>query len=226
LILPSLSGSVRICDGLLRGAADVYESLRLGQLLTVIVVFGGLYGLAMGSFVLDGPPRALQMVYSGLKVPLLIVATFALSLPTFFVIMTLSGLRDDFQEAVRALMATQATLTILLASLAPLTLLWYVSSSSYPSALLFNAAMFAVASLSAQRVLRRLYGPLVARDGRHLAMMRGWLVIFAFIGIQMAWILRPFVGDPTEPTGFFRTEAWGNAYEALARIVWSAFGGA
>jgi hypothetical protein len=33
----------------------------------------------------------------------------------------------------------------------------------------------------------------------------------------MGWALRPFVGDPAQPTRFFREDAWGNAYVILAQ---------
>jgi hypothetical protein len=35
----------------------------------------------------------------------------------------------------------------------------------------------------------------------------------------MAWVLRPFVGDPNQPTHFFREGAWGNAYVEVARMI-------
>ena len=76
--------------------------------------------------------------------------------------------------------------------------------------------MFGVASVAAQWMLRRFYRPLIARNPRHRLLLRTWLVIYAFVGIQMAWVLRPFVGAPHAPTRFFRQEAWGNAYVELA----------
>ncbi len=205
-------------DQLLR-AGTVADSLTLRRSLLTLVICGGIYGATMGSFGVDHGPRLLQMLFSALKVPLLVGATFALSLPTYFVVSTLIGLRDDLAESIRALLATQAVLAILLASFAPFTLLWYVSSSNYSAALLFNAAMFGLASLCAQRVLARLFRPLVARDPRHRMMLTVWLVTFTFVGIQMGWLLRPFVGNPDDPTTFFRQEAWGNAYEALVQLA-------
>jgi len=212
------------CDALLRSTPESLQSLTPGRLVAVFVVFGCLYGATMGSFGGDAGPRGLQMLYSALKVPLLVGVTFALSVPSFFVMMTLFGLRDDVGASLRALMATQAALSIVLASFAPFTLLWYVSSSGYSAALLFNAAMFGLASLTVQRVLKRLYQPLIERDRRHLMMMRVWLGIFAFVGIQMGWVLRPFIGNPAEPTLFFRAEAWGNAYEMIAKHIANGLG--
>ena len=43
-----------------------------------------------------------------------------------------------------------------------------------------------------------------------------WLILFAFVGIQMGWVLRPFVGTPNKPVQFFRQGAWSNAYIEVA----------
>lgn len=211
-------------DGLLRGddrLAHGTNPLRhLALVVALMVGFGLIYGGVMGSY---GGGRPLQMLYSAVKVPLLLSATFVLSLPSFFVLNTLLGLRDDFGRAIRALIATQAGLTIILASFAPFTALWYVSVADYDGAKMFNLLMFGVASITAQLMLRRFYQPLIARDRRHRLLMRIWLVIYAFVGVQMGWVLRPFIGNPNDPTRFFRTEAWGNAYleviDSLGRVL-------
>ena len=128
--------------------------------------------------------------------PFLIVTTFALSLPSFYVVNTLLGLRGDFPRVVRALMATQAGLTVILTSLSPFTAFWYVSGSAYQPAILFNGAMFAVASFGAQWISAASTQPLIRKDPRHRWMLRAWIFIYVFVGIQMAWVLRPFIGDP------------------------------
>jgi len=40
----------------------------------------------------------------------------------------------------------------------------------------------------------------------------------------MAWVLRPFVGQPHSSVSFFRPEAWGNAYVELVHIALRAIG--
>jgi hypothetical protein len=210
-------------EDLLRGRHNPADHARLLRLFALISLCGLFYGAVMGTFGGVRGERAFQLLYSGLKVPLLLLVTFALSLPSFFVLNTLLGVRADFARVLRALLATQAVLTIILASLAPFTALWYVSSGSYRPAILFNAAMFAIASFAAQSLLRRWYAPLIASNPRHRVLLGVWLVIYAFVGIQMAWVLRPFIGDPTAPTRFFRQGAWGNAYVEVARMVMNVF---
>lgn len=216
-------------DDLLRGGPVTtrpeHPRRLLLRLLTFVLLFGVFYGLVMGAFGGVGGQRALQPVYSGLKVPLLLVVTFALSLPSFFVLNTLLGVREDFPTVLRGLVATQAALTVILASLAPFTALWYVSFPDYEAALLFNALIFALASVAAQLLLRRWYRPLIARNPRHRALLRTWLLIYAFVGIQAAWSLRPFVGNPRSETTFFREGAWTNAYVEVVQIMWKAVAG-
>ena len=205
---------------------DDHPAKRLGKLVLLVVVFGIIYGAVMGSFGGVFGERLWQVIFSAVKVPFLLLATFILSLPSFFVLNTLFGLRSDFSYSLRALLATQAGLTIILASFAPFTVLWYVSFSNYNGAILFNTLMFGAASFTAQwLLLRRFYQPLIERKPQHRLLLRAWLVIYAFVGIQMAWVLRPFIGSPNMPAQFLREDVWGNAYVRLANIIWTFISG-
>jgi hypothetical protein len=211
-------------DDLLRGGPWATESERprwvIVQLVGLVVVCGVWYGAVMGTFGGVGSGRWLQVAYSAAKVPMLLLVTFGVSLPSFFVVNTLAGVREDFVRATRALVATQAAITIVLASLSPITAVWYASSTDYPSAILFNAMVFGVASFAGQGLLRKLYRPLIEKNPVHRRLLRAWVVVYAFVGIQMGWVLRPFIGDPGRPVTFFREHMWGNAYEVVGRMIW------
>jgi hypothetical protein len=210
-------------DDFLRGrgvfAPEAPLAGRLRWLVILVLVCGPLYGVAMGTFSGLSAGRFHQLLYSGIKVPLLLLATFLLCLPSFFVINTITGLREDFGQVLRAVIGAQSCVTVALVSLAPLTIVWYLSSADYQLALLFNAVMFGIASLSAQVVVRRYYLPLIRRAPRHRLLLRVWFLLYVFVGIQMAWVLRPFIGDPKLPVAFFRSEAWGNAYVVVAQLL-------
>lgn len=211
-------------DGLLRGAPWATQGrhpLRIIlALLAMIAAFGMCYGAVMGTFGGVLGERSWQVLYSALKVPLLLSATFIISLPSFFVLNTLLGLRDDFLEAVRALLAAQAGVAVILASLAPFTAFYYASTTDYRTAVLFNGGMFAIASLGAQILLRRHYRGLIERHANHRWLLWSWVVIYSFIGIQMGWILRPFIGDPEMAVQFLRSDTWGNAYVVVFESLW------
>ena len=214
--------------------ADPNQQLLVVQPKTTIIIlciFGPLYGAIMGSYAWVAGERGLdiqwiQMFYSAVKVPLLMGSTVLIALPSFFVINTIFGLRKDFGTVVYRIVATQAGLSIILLSLSPLTLFFYFSASgrfAYPAAVMFNAAMFGVASFSAQMLLRAYYQPLIQRDPKHRWMLRTWIFVYVFVGIQMAWIMRPFIGQPNETPQFFRSESWDNAYVRVGGTLWKLF---
>lgn len=194
--------------------------VTLPALVGIMVACSCCYGAAMGTFGGLAGDRLLQVLFSALKLPLLLSATFLIGLPAFFVLNTLLGVRADFGDSLRALVRSQAGLAVVLVSLAPYTLLWYGSSANYPVATLINGLMFAIASGVAQVMLRRAYRPLIARAAIHRTLWRIWLVLYVFVGIQMAWVLRPFIGTPGMAVRFFREDSWGNAYLAVARLIW------
>jgi hypothetical protein len=211
-------------DDFLRGkgafAPDAPFGGRVRLLLAFVLIFGGLYGLVMGTYSGCETGRWALLLYGGIKVPMLLLVTFLICLPAFFVINSLVGLRDDFTRALHGIVGTQACVTLVLAALAPVTLLVYVSYNDYTIALLFNGLVFFIGTLSAHRVVKRYYAPLILRNARHRVMLRLWFTLYIFVGIQMAWLLRPFVGDPNAPVQFFRVDAFqGNVYVVIVKLI-------
>jgi hypothetical protein len=171
-----------------------------------------LAGLALGSS--SGDVR--MALFAAVKVPLLVALTAGLCLPSFYVVNTVLGLRDDFHAACRGLLAAQATMGLALGALAPMLVFLALSVADPYLLTLLDAAQFAAATWAAQQVLSRHYQPLIARDPRHRLALRGWLVLFAFTGVQLAWVLRPFRGTEGFPVQFLRPEAFQqNAYVVL-----------
>jgi hypothetical protein len=190
--------------------------------LALITAAGGfIYGAVMGCYGV----RPLQALYSGLKVPLLLGVSTVICLPSFYVINALLGLRDDMAASFRGVLAAQATLAISLAVLAPITVVIYLSIPRYSLAIFFNGIQFAIATAMGQLTLTHHYRPLIRANPRHRIGKLGWLALYVFVAIQMAWVLRPFIGAPSLPTRFFREEAWSNAYVEIAGLLGRVLGG-
>lgn len=51
-----------------------------------------------------------------------------------------------------------------------------------------------------------------------MALLYVWIVVFGFVGTQLAWTLRPFVGSPGEPFAIFR-HIEGNFYVDIVRTL-------
>ena len=121
-------GAWRKAEAILRGKPEAGSCW-------LVLGCGLAYGSVMGSF----GGRIEQVAFSAIKVPLLLLATLMLSLPSYFVLNTMLGVRSDFAAAWKVILASQADLAIILLSMAPLTAFWYVSSADYRLAILFNA---------------------------------------------------------------------------------------
>lgn len=209
--------AAQLLDGIARRARVPEPSLPL--LICAIILAGSLYGAAMGGWRAFEDDRWKLLIFGAIKSPLLIFTTSLVVLPGFFVLNTVAGLRDDFREAMRAIFVGQAGLTISLASLAPVTQFIYFTGVSHRAAILTNAVMFTIAAVVAQFVMLRWYRVLIRKDRRHLIMLLAWLILYAFVGMQMGWMLRPFIGDPTQSPAFFREEPFTNAYVFIFHLI-------
>jgi hypothetical protein len=207
---------LRPADNLLRGKT-AFESTAAAWIL--LILGGMLYGGVMGSYGFEKEVRPKQMAFSAIKTPLLLLATFVISLPSFFVLNTLFGVRHDFGRVLKALATSQASSTLVLASLAPYTAFWYASFKDYTDAILFNGLVFGVASLAGQAVLRKAYRPLISSNARHHLLLWIWLAIYSFVGIQMGWSLRPFIGSPGTAVEFLRESDGDNVYVVLFNLL-------
>ncbi|MFO0935842.1 MAG: hypothetical protein U0798_04905 [Gemmataceae bacterium] len=67
--------------------------------------------------------------------------------------------------------------------------------------------------------------PFLRRDPRESKQVfYVWTVLFAVVGMQMSWILRPFIGSPQLPFTWFRPRS-GNFFEAVLHSIRAMSGG-
>ena len=184
-----------------------------------IILGGGLYGAVMATFSFE-PERALQVVYGALKVPMLFGITMLLAVPGFYVLNAIKGLSEDFSKVFALLVDYQVLVVIVLVSLSPVTALLTLTTadSAYGLIQLWNTLVFLTAALLAQWKFSRNYRVLVARDVGHRLLLRVWTILYAFVGIQMGWTLRPFIGIPGSEVAFVRDTELDNAYIELFKI--------
>lgn len=71
-----------------------------------------------------------------------------------------------------------------------------------------------VAAWSRAQDRRPRFGDLPAGARRGSGLLQLWIVIYGLVGVQMAWVLRPFVGNPDGPMALFRPVG-GNFFEGL-----------
>jgi hypothetical protein len=206
--------------------------IQITPLIGVSIVLGIAYGVFMGLYAVLGrdAPSYGQLVASALKVPALFFLTLAVTFPSLYVFSALLGVRLGPKDTFRLILAPIAVNLAVLASLGPITGFFTLSTSNYHFMKLLNFAFFAISGMIGLKVLLSLLSrledaqtpPLAATQSNSSGPESGapasfyreksnarttfqiWLVIYALVGAQMGWILRPFIGAPGLPFEIFR----------------------
>lgn len=190
---------------------------KLRYATATMVVLSGFFGAVAGAY--SGP---LQAVSAAIKLPFLFFATFAVCFPAFYVVQVLVGSRLRLLQVVVMVLTALALASILLAAFVPITAFFLVTGANYYFQHLLNIVLAGLAGLFGMYALHQGLTLVCEKRGvypkKALTIMRVWALLFAFVGIQLAWNLRPFLGDRNQP---FRVlgRYEGNFYAAVIYAV-------
>ena len=96
--------------------------------------------------------------------------------------------------------------------------------ATYSFILLAHVAVIALAGVTGNMRLFQLLGQLGGNRAVARRVLFAWLAGNLFLGSQLSWILRPFIGSPGLPVEFFRETAFhGNFYEAVFHSLMTIF---
>jgi hypothetical protein len=117
---------------------------------------------------------------------------------------------------------------ILLAAVVPITAFFLLTGANYYFLTLLHVVIVLGAGLVGMVVLHEGLAFACEKRGvypkKAMTIMKVWAVLFAFVGIQMAWNLQPFVGDRSAPFQLFRHNE-GNFYTAIVYSLQKLAGG-
>lgn len=196
------------------------DTRRFALHVAVIILGTGLYGAATGWW--RDPQQAL---FTAAKFPLVILLTTLGNALINAMLAPLLGLNIPLRQSFSAILMSFTVASAILGAFSPIFafLVWNapglgskISGSTYNFILLANVSAIALAGITGNL---RLFQLLVRLGGRRAVALRvlfGWLAINLFLGSQLSWILRPFIGSPGLPVEFLRADAFhGNFYEAV-----------
>ena len=191
------------------------EGLRrkLVYALGTLLGLSALYGAAAGAY--SGPAQA---VSAALKLPLLFLGTLAICFPGFFVVQVLVGSRLRLDQNLALVLGALSLSAILLSAVVPITVFFLFTGANYYFLTLLHVLIVLGAGLVGMVALHDGLAFACEKRGvypkKAMTIMKVWAVLFAFVGIQMAWNLQPFVGDRGKPFQLFRHNE-GNFYTAV-----------
>jgi hypothetical protein len=219
-----------IIEKILRNRQEFFKEVREGVELTAkiraMLVSSATFLLIYGA-VLGSSHSLLQTISSAIKLPFLFLATMFVCVPSLYFFGLLFGSRQSLRQNL-SLMLTAVTVTsVLLLSLAPITLFFLLTTSQYQFFKLLNVGIFAISGLMGVVFLYQGM-KVVSSDSIEGATTRKWVLIlwmfvYGFVGSQMAWTIRPFIGAPGVNFELFRYLS-GNFYTNIIYSIRSLMG--
>jgi hypothetical protein len=181
-----------------------------------------LYGAVMGS-----THSLWQALSSAAKLPILFLATLIVCSPTLYFFNILFGSDQSLTQNI-ALTLTAITVTaVLLLSFAPIAMFFLLTTSNYQFFKLLNVAVFIAAGgmgvLFLSQGMRVVSAAGQEGAGARHTVLRLWILVYAFVGSQMAWTLRPFIGAPSMNFELFR-QFGGNFYTNIVASIGEILG--
>jgi hypothetical protein len=202
----------------------------VGICVAAIVTGAGLYGAAIGSW-----REPLQGLYTGIKLPLVILLTTLGNGLLNGMLAPLLGLNTTFRQSLLMVLMTFAIASIILGALSPVA--WFVVLNTPPltaaTRLWSPEYGFLQLALTAFVALAGIMGnvrvrPLLCRWTNSVKVARrvllAWLAGNLLLGSQIAWVLRPFIWDPAGRVEFigqqyFHGSFYETVLEALRRLI-------
>ena len=209
----------------IRDGIDTRPKVR--AMLISSVLFLALYGAVLGS-----THSLWQALSSATKLPLLFLATLVVCSPTLYFFNVLYGSNQSLTQNFCLILTAITVTSVLLLSFAPIVLFFLLTTSSYQFFKLLNVGIMAVSGAigvaflsQGMRVVSAAGREGEDRDTNVRArrnVMRFWVIVYGFVGSQMAWTLRPFVGAPGLRFELFRQlggNFYANVFASLGEVL-------
>jgi hypothetical protein len=196
-----------------RAFADLVAADRFGFRASLILLlaaagFYAVYGVSMGAF---SGGHTLWM--TGLKVPLIALASIALCAPSLYVLLGLNGSPLSVRQAAAILAGAACLASLLLVGFAPVAWLFGVSTTSVQFMIVLHLAVAAIGILYGLRLFV-LSVPNGFEGNKVLAL---WTAVFLLVSAQMVTYFRPLLSVTAQ--GQFRESEKQFFFEHLRQSV-------
>ncbi|MDB6066108.1 MAG: hypothetical protein JWR26_2316 [Pedosphaera sp.] len=196
-----------------------WNAARVLHYVVVIVAGTGIYGAAMGYW-----RDPMQAAYTAVKFPLIILLTMLGNGLLNGMLAPLLGLNISFRQSFQAILMSSMIAGAILGSFSPIVffLIWNAPqmtshvSGVYDLIMLTHVTLIAFAGMAGNLRLAQLLHRLSGSNAISRRVLFAWLAGNLFLGSQLSWILRPFIGAPGMPIQFLRDHPFdGNFYETI-----------
>ncbi|MBC8047184.1 MAG: actin-binding WH2 domain-containing protein [Fimbriimonadaceae bacterium] len=202
--------------------ASVNLKSKILALLLLSVICFGIYG-----FIIGLSQGFLQGAISIAKLPVLYILTLLICIPAFFIFSSIFGSTKSLWQGLALGLTATCIIGILLIGFAPVTLFILITTENYQFFKVLNVVFFAISGIVGARLFyKSIQTHLETDEPKGLSriwFLRLWIVLYAFVGSQLGWTLRPFFGNPEQEFVAFQ-EVRGNFYSNMAKSLGHVLG--
>jgi hypothetical protein len=192
------------------------NKLIINQIL-VICAFTFIYGIVMGSY-----HSFIQSIAAGVKVTFLFLCTLIICFPSFFVIQQVLGSKMSLRQMIIITLSGFVLTSAIALSFSPIIIFFQITGGNYHFLQLLHVAIFIFSGIFGMRLMINALKFACEKKNIYpqigVTVFRIWIIILAFVGIQLSWNLRPFLCDKNEEFKLFRKYE-GNFYTAIVYSV-------
>jgi hypothetical protein len=196
---------------------DEIDNKQSNQLIfyqiLIVCAFAFVYGIVMGSY-----HSFLQSMVAGVKVIALFLFTIIICFPSFFIIQQVLGSKMSVRQMVKIVLSGMVLMSTILLSFTPIVVFFQITGGNYHFLQLLHVAIFIFSGIFGLRLMVEALKYACENKAIYpqigVTVFKIWIIILAFVGIQLSWNLRPFMCNKDEEFKLFRKYE-GNFYTAI-----------
>ena len=191
--------------------------------ILIIFVFTFAYGVVMGSY-----HSLLQSVVAGVKLFLLFAVALVVCFPSFFIVQLILGSKIKLDRMLIIIMSGLLFTSAIMLAFAPIVVFFQLTGDNYHFLQLLHVGIFVFSGFFGMRLVVEALKYACEKSNIYpkigVTIFRIWVIILAFVGIQLAWNMRPFLGSEGMPFELFRSSTKGNFYSTMLHAVGQMMG--
>jgi len=159
-----------------------------------------------------------QSLVTGIKIPCLIFLSLLVCFPALFVIQYMIGSTMTIFQMSNIILSGFFVFSTIALSFSPIVVFFMITGDNYAFLKLLHVAIFTFSGIFAVKTI--VEGLKFSCEKKNIYPKLGmkifntWIFILAFVSSQLAWNLRPFVGNHDLPLELFRSRS-SNFYVAV-----------
>ncbi len=192
---------------------EKHASQRILKQFLIMNLLAFIYGIVMGCY--NGFSQAIS---SGIKLPILFSLIIIICFPAFFIIQFIIGSKLSFTQMLTIIMSGFMLTNSIMVSFSTIVLFFLITGGNYSFLKLLHVAILTLSGIFGMRTIIEALKFSCEKKNIYpktgVQVFKFWIFILFFVGAQLSWSLRPFIGSKEQPFEILRKQE-GNFYQAV-----------